>query len=413
MEKPNVGQRLIPDEQRIISIYFGTDAALSPVANGTGLPEIQRFGKDTLMPMPEKSYFQELLDQPAPLENRIAHLIAYVDVDPLPEGEINSEYFIAKQIGSTPKWVNRKAQEISLVSSNSEFDQNNEMVDVYDSPALELLREEWRWHNETCDLDDYIKLSEFARLLGKPEDWAIKYAHELGVSVRYVLAPSGRKTRFLPRILLHQLRHIILTFPPQGDWYTEFELKKETGHDGRWLVSQLGRVGITTSLRWSDLTGKLLKFFPPESPDAVQNIESNLPKHAGNWLTGPEIARKIGMGEEWTNTRLREMVDPIAEDRLNVGNIIKLHYSPETIARVEQKAIEVMGIPEVGDWYNVSQLARGLVVNEPWVRRRLPFLGSTPEPRRDSVGHIRMHYPPEALEELRQMQGINLSDLRF
>lgn len=412
MEKPNARQRLILDGQRPVSIYLNTDEALFSVNEGKGSTEVKRFGKDTLMPMPDKSYFQELINQPVPLENRIAHLIAYVDIDPLPEGEINSDYFIAKQIGSTEKWVKQKAQEIGLLPSNSELNQNNEKVNVYDSPALELLREEWRWFTETRDLDDYIKLSVFERLLCKDEDWAIRCAHELGVSVRYILPPSGRKTRFLPRTLLHQLRHIILMFPPQGDWYTEFELIKETGRGGKWLVNHLGQVGISASLRWSDLTGKLLKFFPPESPDAVKTIESNLPKPAGNWLTGPAVARKIGMREEWTFTRLREMDNFVSENRLNDGAIIKLHYSPETIARVEQKAIAVMSVPEAGDWYRVRDLKRELGVSDSWVRRRLPFLTCIPEQRRNFVDRIFTHYPPEALEELRIMKGISLSDLQ-
>lgn len=370
------------------------------------------FTDETLMPMPDKSYFQELLDQPVPLESRTAHLVAYIDIDAIPVGEVNSEYFIARQIDSNPRWVRNKAAEIGLEVLNKGVDQSGVKYNVYDSPALELLREEWWWHNETCALDEEVMVKEFERLLGKTEEWAVKYAYELGFVVNYVPSPSGGRARMLPRTALGQLRHIILMFPPQQDWYTEFELSRVSGHDDRWLATHLGRVGVNTRPRWSDLTGKLLDFYPPESPDVIRTIEANQPKRAGNWLTAAGIARKIDMSDEWTTARLREGQDPTAETRLDDDNVSRLHYSPKTIARIEKLAAKVRSIPEISDWYTVSGLARQLGVKESWVRRRLPFLKSIPEPRRDSAYRVFACYPPEAIDELEKMRDMKLSDMR-
>ena len=365
------------------------------------------------MPIPDKSHFQELLDQPVSLESRIVHLVAYIDIDEIPVGEVNSEYFIARQLDSNTRWVRSKAKEIGLKVLNKGIDQSGVEYNVYDSPALELLREEWWWRNETCVLDKEVMVKEFERLLGKTEKWVVKYAYELGVVVNYVPSPSGGKARMLPRTVLHQLRHIILMFPPQQDWYTEFELSQVSGHDDRWLATHLGRVGIHALPRWSDLTGKLLNFYPPESPDVIRAIEANQPRRAGNWLTAAGVARKIDMSDEWTTTRLRELQDPTAEIRLNDYNVPKLHYSPKTIARVEKLAVEIRNIPEINDWHTVSGLARQLDVKEPWVRRRLPFLKSIPEPRRDPSYRIFNCYPPGAITELEKMRNSKFSDVQI
>lgn len=415
MENSDLGPLFNEEAQRIILAHYGldedflgvTEDAETPVA-----PGVPYFTDETRMPIPEKSYFQELLDQPIPLANRIAHFVPYLDIEALPPGTVNSEYTIAEQIGSTPSWVRGKALEIGLEVLSEEVDQNGAPYSVYDSPALELLREEWWWHSETRTLGELVQLKEFERLLGKTEDWAMKYAHELGVMVEYVPSKSGGRARVLPRTALHQLRHIILMFLPQQDWYTEHELSVESGHDARWLVAHLGRVGVNAELRWSDLTGKLLNFYPPESPSVIQEIEASRPKSAGNWLSAVGIAHKVDMTYEWTTARLREIQDPTAEMRLNDFNVPKLHYSPQTIARVEALAIEAKSVSEAGDWYSVSGLARVVGMSEPWVRRRLPFLVCTPERRRDPDYRIFMYYPPDAIGELKRMQGIKLSDLR-
>lgn len=415
MENSSDGLLFDEKARRIILAYYGMGN--DPYSESVSLeaPKVTQepyFTDETLLPMPEKTYAQELLDQPVPLASRIAHLVSYIDIETHTHGELNTEYYIGKQIGAPVSWVKKRALEIGLEVVPSNFDPDDIPHNVYPSPSLELLREELRWDHEIAKLDAEVKVGEFARLLGKTEEWSMKYASELGFLVNYVPSESGGRARMLPRVALGQLRHLILMFPPQEDWLTENEVSMVTGREPEWLTTHLGRVGIITQQRWSNLTGKLLHFYPPETEEAYLRMKRELPPPAGNWLSATGIARKIAMTDEWTTARLREINDSTAETRLNDINVPRLHYSPATVAVVEHIAETAKAVPEIGDWYSISGLSRAINMSDSWVARRLPYIASSPQLRRDSTYRVFAHYPPEALDELRQIQHVKLSDLR-
>ena len=415
MENSSDGLLFDEKARRIILAHYGIQNDPYDDLDSREVSEVTQepyFTNETLMPMPEKSYAQELLDQPVPLASRIAHLVSYIDIEPSTHGELNTEYSIAKQIGAPVSWVKKRAIEIGIESTPSHFDPDDIPHNIYPSPSLELLREELRWHREIAELDTEVKVGEFGRLLGKTEEWSMKYASELGFVVNYVPSESGGRARMLPRVALGQLRHLILMFPPQDDWLTENEVSLVTGREPEWLASHLGRVGIMTQQRWSSLTGKLLHFYPPDTEEAYLRMKSELPQPAGNWLSAAGIARKLAMTDEWTSARLREINDSTAETRLNDINVPRLHYSPATVAIVEHIAEMAKGVPEIEDWYSVSSLSRAINMSDSWVARRLSYIASVPQLRRDSAYRIFAHYPPEALDELRQIQHVKLSDLR-
>jgi len=415
MENSSDGLLFDEKARKIILSYYGVHNDPSDDFASREEPKVTQepyFTNETLMPMPDKTYAQELLDQPVPLASRIAHLVSYIDIETYTNGELNTEYYIAKQIGAPVGWVKKRALEIGIEATPSHFDPDDIPHSIYPSPSLELLREEFRWHGEIARLDAEVKIGEFERLLGKTEEWSMKYAGELGFVVHYVPSESGGRARLLPRAALGQLRHLILMFPPQEDWLTENEVSIVTGREPEWLMTNLGRVGIMTQQRWSNLTGKLLHFYPPDTEEAYLRMKSDLPQPAGNWLSVTGIARKLGMTYEWTSARLREINDSTAETRLNDINVPRLHYSPATIATVEHMAERVKGVPEIGDWYSISALSQAIDMSDSWVERRLPYIASVPELRRNAACRVFMHYPPEALDELRQIQRVKLSDLR-
>lgn len=415
MEKFGTGLLFDENAQEIIPASYSGDKDpydSSQSSKEFTLDEEVLFTSETLMPMPEKTYCQELLDQPIPLSSRIEHLVTYVDVDTFTDGALNTEYYIANSIGSTARWVRKQALEIGIEATSVGIDPDGREQTIYPSPSLELLREEWRWHNEVKDLGAEVLVGDFERLLGKTEKWAIKYALELGFEMRYLPSQSSSRTRVLPYAALDQLRHLILMFPPQGGWLTADEVGEFSGRESPWLATHLGRVGITAERRWSSLTGRLIYFYPPNSKEALDRIKEELPQPAGDWLSALGIVRKIGMTEEWTFRRLHELNDTTAETRLNDINVPRLHYSPVTVAIIEQMANEAKAVPEIEDWYNISALSRAIGRGDAWVRRRLPYITSMPELRRDSTYCARMCYPPEALNELLKIQDIKLSDLR-
>lgn len=359
------------------------------------LPEIVDvvFSDETRMPIPEKSHAQELLETPIPLENRIAHLIPYIE----PTAELLSSHAIAKRIGAEEYWVSSVAKRIGIELLPNDSGEGAALL--YPPLSLELLEEEWQWHVSYEALAENLSTSAIAEFMAKTSYWVTKYAQELGFLFTVEESSYGSRSYSYPKQVIPQLRHIILSHPPAGDWYTLSELEEFTGHKRTWISNNLGKVGVESEQRWLALAGRLSPHFPPNTPEIIQAIADKTPLPAGNWLNVETMARQLSKTRDWVNKRIEPFKES-GEIRIGDNGNPRMHYPPEIYAALEV-ARELQPV-QAGDWMTTNAIAQKLSRSYEWVSRRIETYAESSEIRIDSTGTFKTHYSPEVVEALRQ-----------
>lgn len=321
-------------------------------------------GDETRMPLPERTYTQELLDIPIPLENRLAHLIPFIE----PIAGVHTQYAIANKTGANPDWVVRTAEQIGITSVSEGID-DEDRLRRYASPALELLQEEWDWYQAYKELDDQLTETAVARFIAKSPQWVRKNAHELEVYLNEDSVVAGRVRLTYKKTIIPQLRHLLLIFPPAEDWCTKQDLIELSGKGWPWIDKQLKKVGIVVQTRRSELSGSVNELIAPEAREYLTEIKAGLPDPAGNNLTIEGISVKIGRSAHWVIPRMPLGYESMGKYKIDDKGRVGLHYPPKI-----WQQLELLSRSEEADSrLALSALAKRIDKSPQWTESRIPY----------------------------------------
>ncbi|MBC7459141.1 hypothetical protein H7200_00285 [Candidatus Saccharibacteria bacterium] len=353
------------------------------------LIDVTPFSEETRMKIPDQTHAQELLEQPIPLENRIAHLLPYLE----PTAEIYSRFVIARKIGSPADWVQKVALRIGIQPITNTLDE--EGVESYPPYSLELLQEEWQWYQSYKELDDYLTEYAISQFVARSPQWVRKTAADLEVYPTKAVVFKRFRTVY-PKTLIPQLRHLLLVYLPSEDWYITKELEEATGHDWGWVARKLKASGIQSQKRRSALNGGIFDYYPPEALEYLKQLNMDLVEPAGDWLTIQGMADKLGKSYKWVISQLADMQES-PELKLSSRARDEEHYPPEVCQKLSEKSATLI---EVGDYFAVDTLAKYIGKSGQWVRNRLQYTDAIPEDRVDVTGSVHEYYPPDTIEKL-------------
>jgi len=351
------------------------------------LPEIVDvvFSDETRMPIPEKSYAQELLETPIPLENRIAHLIPYIE----PTAELLSSHAIAKRIGAEEYWVSSVAKRIGIELLPN--DSGEGAAQLYPPLSLELLDEEWRWQQAYEALDEKISLYKVSQFLARPRQWIADKSAELGVFPEYI--QEGRPTFLYEKTIILALRHLILIVPPQGDWHSVADLEELTGVPETRIRTLIAKQAIQSQMRWSYSTARELPHFPPESRETVERERDARPEPAGEWDTVVGAARALSKSPDWVRSRIGPEYEK--KELLDDSGKPAIHYKG-LVDGLRDEAKKIESYPEAGHFVTLSRLASIVGRSKNWTADRLLDIEDlVMETRLDGRGIPATHYDPE------------------
>lgn len=335
------------------------------------------------IPIPERSHSQELLELPIPLENRIAHLVPYVE----PHPKLLTAYAIAKRIGAEDDWVVRIAKRIGIETSQ---DQSNNGPQLYPVFSLELLEEEWQWYQEYSGLDERLSAYAISNFIAKTEKWVRHRANELGVFPEYERANTGHMAYTYPKTLIPQLRHLILIIPPEEDGFTESELSRLTGERQDWIRYRLAKAGIEATERHSSMSGRVFRFYPNRSLEYIRMLSAER-KPGGNWMTVGMMADQLGKSENWVINRVKQYENH-AEIRQNDRGKSVLHYPPFVFEALKAEADKLANLERRENKMVLVALAKSIGKKPSWVEKRLPFVEYETEDLMSSNGQVYAHY---------------------
>jgi WhiB family redox-sensing transcriptional regulator len=133
--------------------------------------------------------------------------------------------------------------------------------------------------------------------------------------------------------------------------------------------------------------------------------EINNPNHlplAGDWLTVGAIAELIGKGHNWVYARIKEKYIQLGEERMsNNVNRVRVHYPPSVAELIKEEADKDHAIPPTDAYLSIYALAAIIGRDRKWVAKRLPYITSHSETRRNPQNHQSSRYfHPEAVDAL-------------
>lgn len=362
--------------------------------------DVPIFNEATRMPLPEYSYAQELLTIPIPLENRIAHLIPYIE----PVATTHTQYSIAITIGAPVRWVARTAERIGIMPLSGDGG-SEKSVCQYRSPALEVLQEEWEWYQAYNELDDQLTETAIAQFVARSPQWVRKTAYELEVYPGRAVK-SGRERLTYKKTLIPQLRHILLVFPPAQDWCTKQELIELTGKSWPWIERQLQDADIKIMKRRSEITGSVHEYSAPESREfLVAQARLDETKRAEPIIEAPAkaevlerglaliaVAKMVGRSWAWVESRLPYVGVDSREGTDRTSDILDEEIATRLKKLAEEEAADTR--------LSVAAIAKILGHRPPWVRARLPFTTIMPEEKRENTYVV---YKSEVVDQLRTL----------
>lgn len=349
----------------------------------------------TRMEMPDMSYEQELIATPVPFANRVAFLSDYVK----PYAKAETIEHIAKALDVPVGRAVRMAEE---VGASVYQDTNGEKR--YEHFTREVIEEELEWQQLYDELDAFVTANDIAYHLAKSRKWVQEHLYGAGIYPESRIGPAGRVVSMYPKIALPMMRTILLHVPPADDWYTTTEVETLLGHTKEWIDAMVAKYDLEVEQRLSALSYRSTPHYPEHTLKVLQEISQDI-QPAGNWLTKQQIAEGIGKSVSWVAVRLLEYAT-MAEKRLDNTSRTLLHYPPEVIRALME---EVDKLPETaGDWLTANGIAKALRVDREWVISHLGVYGERGKSRlyTGSKGSLKeaIHYPPEALDALRELR---------
>lgn len=344
---------------------------------------------DRHTPFVGEVYAQELLMTPILLENRIAHLIPYVE----PTAVLMTAPAIAREIEASVEWVKSTAQFIGIEAIVSDDKDRT----VYPPLSKELLEEEWAWYVSYMELDDWLSVEAIAQFVAKSERWVIWRANDLGIYREDRVLASKRRASAYPKTLIPQLRHIILSYPRSLDGYSVGELVTIFGEDWGWIKRRLGEAGLEPKETESITRGSILQYYPEESEAIIRKAIMERPPRAGDWLTMSGIALRLGKELGWVKSHINTELGMWLQDDTGKS---ALHYPPSEYQRLKVLVDEIQSYPRVDDELAVKAIAGVIHRSERWTRNHLPLTDFKPKKMRNIQNKIGTYYDKEVTDAL-------------
>lgn len=316
---------------------------------------------------------------------------------------------------------------------------------------------------QTPETERYLPVNEIAQIRDKTWQWVIRHITVYKDQVTRVNERGIVNSVLFPEILIDQLGHVPDGVRNSGGWLTTRDMSDELKIDYNWVVRRLLDLTASGEMRLSDVKGEPTVHFSPEAlgelrrlkeevtispnPDEEFNIaqlarllnrhpfwvekiltqkgidpvyrmhkigrvHSYYPKVAyemlkdedrryealGEWLTIPLIADDVGMDREWVIGKLQDLgVVGELKEHPNFRRVY-ISYPPNIIPRLKRLA-QSRRNPEEG-WMTENAIVAMIGRSPNWVRRRIKIYKPLGGRRIDARGALRIHYPPEFVEEL-------------
>ncbi len=350
------------------------------------------YGHETLIPLPEMSYEQELLNIPVPFKNRIDFLSDYIK----PHAKHLPLEKIAHKVGISENFAADIIRDIGA----SQIDEDG----TYELYTLEVVEDELEWQQIFDELDDDLSAIKIANFLGKSERWVLQKAFALAVYPTVKFMPQdGREYSVYPKSTAWMLRTLLHHAPPSNALYTRTEMASEVNKDPKWITKQLGMLGIEGQLRTSALTNEVLLHYTEEEFSLVKSVVEALPPPAGNWLTAKYIEHITNRPKRWVKSRLSSY-EALTEVRLDVGHQPHIHYPPEVLnALIELSNKEPRHAPE--GWMTRKAIAISVGKSEKWIIPRIKQFEGLAGDYPDVTGKFTLHYPPQVRASISNLAG--------
>ncbi len=297
----------------------------------------------------EKQAFRDLLDIPIPTHHRIAHLYPSTN----PEGDYSEV----------------------------------------------LVEEERQWDELYAHIEHGVTEFAVSKIIGRSPQWVHKMATELEIGMTEKVIIGGRERVAYPKVLIPQLRHIILSFMPAGDWYTKKELVGLIGKDWPWLKKILDAESIVPEKRWNQ-TNRLYDHYPPESIIYLRRAWLEQPERAGTWRTLNNVSTRTGKSLHWFQARWKIHFNEAAEQRIDETGKPATHYPEEIWTELEAMAAETLRYKPVDDYVSMVAITAIVGKSRLWVANRLLYTHLLAEKRIDVRGQVYDCYPPVIIERL-------------
>jgi len=328
-----------------------------------------RFDTSTLMPFPEKTQSQELLDKPIPLENRINHLLPYIEPDPIRR----TAFAIAHKMGVPISWVKKTAKHIGLQSSIEE-NLDGEQIELFQYMAYELLDEEKAWSDAYEELDDFLSSYAVGNFIARTPYWVRVNASDLEIHPILMPLASGRDTPAYPKHLVLQLRHLLLLTPAAENRLTIHALSELTGDRPINIDRKLKALGVESDNRRSMHSGQIARHFQYKTLSLLEERKQKQPPPAADWMTAKTIGKLLNKSQVWVAGRINNSFQQLGEVRLTDGVAPYVHYPPLVYEALKAEVKELALIPVAEDTdLAMSALVKVVGRNEKWITDRIPY----------------------------------------
>lgn len=232
--------------------------------------------------------------------------------------------------------------------------------------------------------------------------WVERVAKRIGVEHKLDVSSAQSRTLYAPPALelLYEEWQWAISYRALEDKISRAKAANFIGRSEKWVHNTANQLGVFPEI--VELKkGQLTYLYPKQLISELRHIILVIPPNQ-DWTSLSEIANTVGRGDEMVAKILQELnIEP--EERWNslVGRI-SLMYPPDAYEAVKTHLQQYV---PAADWYSIKAIARTLGKDSQWVRPRLVSGGFQPEVRLDDSGKRVLHYPPEAIESLREEIG--------
>lgn len=398
-----------------------------------------------------------------PLSFRLAHLgIDTASVYP----KLTAQQ-IADILGIDSNLVRRPLKKFDIETERMLHERQQEYFDYYPQYALDLIREERAWREWYLSFPQTVNANQVAEAIGRSYGWTAKtlsslypnaprqkHGHKSRLYPRISIqklrdvtfaTPPDENWPTIPRLVeftghdrtwvLNRLSQTSIrpelrrqaitgrefphyppdTFdvlqdymdvlpPPAGNWLTAHAIEGLLGKSGNWVSKRLEDSYLSSGEPRLDDMGVERIHYPPTTVELLKSELEQLKSHesANDWATISTMEMRLGM-HAVTLTKLMEQIEVESEIRLDLKGRLKLHFSPETQIRLAEKAMEVYGYPDAGNWVTFSVAQKIIGRSAGWVRAQFDERGIVSEIRLDKSRHPLEHFDIEVIEQIKEI----------
>jgi hypothetical protein len=374
---------------------------------------------------------------------------------------------IADVLGVDSNAVRRPLKNFDIETEQMFHEHQQEYFDYYPHYTLDLIREEREWREWYLSFPQKVNANQVAEAIGRSYGFVSKTLSELypntrkqkhGHNSRLYPRVSIQKLRditfatppdenwpTIPRLVeftghdrawvLNRLSHTSIrpesrrqavtgrefphyppdvfdvlqgfmnnTPPPAGNWLTANAIEDLLGKSGNWVAKRLEDSYLPSGEpRLDDMAVERIHY-PPSTVQSLKDelVQLNSHEIAGNWATISTLKARLGM-HAVTLTRLLDQIEVESELRLDLKGRPKLHFSPETQAKLATVAMEIYAYPEAEGWVTFTVAQKIICRSAGWIRAQFNELGISPEIRLDKSRRPLDHFDIEVIIKIKDL----------